>query len=319
MREVVVSDWLAGTDWAGWSRHALTGDASQRRYERLTGPAGQTAILMDANPDTCGTQRPFVMLARHLLELGLCAPEPHIFDEGLGLLILSDLGPVDFASHVKAAPDDELRLYETAVDAIKRIQSAPGPEGLIKMTPDIGVDMVDLAFDWAARDASVELKDSLKAELHRLLCQHDSGGYALSLRDFHAENLIWRARETGLNRVGLLDFQDAFLAHPVYDLVSLVRDVRRDVSADLLDPLLTRFDHGQSPEQTRSAFHTIAVQRNLRILGVFYRLAHQGKSSYLSLVPRVWAHIKQDLAFPEMKDLAPLVERAFSPLDRSHA
>ena len=83
----------------------------------------------------------------------------------------------------------------------------------------------------------------------------------------------------------------------------------------MLTPLLTQLA-GESGnlEDFRRAFHVMAVQRNLRILGIFHRLARQdGKTKYLSLIPRVWAHLKNDLATPDLIKLGHLVTKAFDP------
>ncbi|MBT8412558.1 MAG: phosphotransferase, partial [Octadecabacter sp.] len=136
----------------------------------------------------------------------------------------------------------------------------------------------------------------------------------LSLRDFHAENLLWRPERLGLARVGLLDFQDAFLAHPAYDLASLLRDARRDVSHALTDPMIALFAQRRKiPEQDlRHAFHILAVQRNLRIIGIFERLEKRdGKSGYRKLLPRVFGHLQTDLSSPSMAGLQPLIKSAF--------
>ncbi|MCF2871500.1 phosphotransferase [Octadecabacter sp. G9-8] len=319
MRSEIVSDWLARTDWANWHRNAMTGDASARRYERLTNGHGMNVILMDAPPDTCGSQSRFVEIAKHLRGLGLAAPQILDWDDGLGLMILEDLGEADFAKHLKSSPTEERELYEAAVDTLLALQSVAPPKRLDKMTPAVAADMIDIAFDWAAIEKSTDLAAELKANIHDLLKQVDPSPSVLSLRDFHAENLIWRPDHQGLSTVGLLDFQDAFVTHPTYDLASLLRDARRDVNPELLDILLPRLISGPTDRTAaRSAFHVIAIQRNLRILGIFNRLArHNGKTGYLDLIPRVRAHLRTDLEAPICADIAPLIERAFGTWDAS--
>jgi len=312
MRKLGLTEWLSTTEWAAWERQPVTGDASARRYERLIGPNGQSVIAMDAPPDICGTQKSFVDMARHLRSIDLAAPEIFAWDEELGLLILSDLGSTDFAQHLKSAPADEAKIYGNAVNVLRKLHSAPPPIGLTKMTPEIGTGMIDLAFDWAATDTSVELRTSIEDELHKLLTQVDPSPNALSLRDFHAENLIWRGDQAGTDCVGLLDFQDAFVTHPTYDLASLLKDARRDVQADMLDDLLYQLNPNANQDAQRLTFHVMAVQRNLRILGIFRRLAERdGKTRYLDFIPRVENHLRTDLSFPELAKLNTLVTRAF--------
>lgn len=314
MRNAILTDWLVRSEWSTWLRDPMTGDASARRYERLRGPSGNTVILMDAPPKICGSQSRFIDIAKHLTSLNLAAPQILNWDEELGILVLEDLGQSDFAIHMRSQPNSERDLYERAVDTLIALQSAPPPVGLTAMTPDVGTTMVDLAFEWAAIDQSADLQADIKSRIHALLARVDPTPGVLSLRDFHAENLVWRPDKIGLAQVGLLDFQDAFITHPTYDLASLLRDARRDVDPSFLDPLLQKMERSSgSIGPLKDAFHVMAVQRNLRILGIFQRLAHRdGKTGYLSLVPRVWAHLQSDLADPIFADLAPLIHRAFS-------
>jgi aminoglycoside/choline kinase family phosphotransferase len=317
MRNEIISDWLARTEWSAWRREPMTGDASARRYELLCSSSGTTVILMDAPPEICGSQSRFVAIAKHLSGLGLAAPNVLEWDDALGLMVLDDLGKVDFTTHLRGSPNEERHLYEAAVDTLLVLQSAPPPAGLSAMTPDVGANMLDLAFEWAATDQSPDLHVEIKTRVKSLLAELDPDPPVLSLRDFHAENLIWRPKLDASQRVGLLDFQDAFITHPTYDLVSLLRDARRDVDPNLLDPLLDRLTPDSVGREIQlAAFHVMAVQRNLRILGIFCRLAKRdGKTGYLKFLPRVIGHLRTDLRAPICADLAPLVGRAFVELD----
>lgn len=105
----------------------MTGDASERRYERLINQNGKSVILMDAPPETCGSQSRFVDIAVHLKSLNLLAPEVLERDDKKGLLILSDLGQHNFAQHLRATPKDETKLYSAAVNVLRSLQSTPPP------------------------------------------------------------------------------------------------------------------------------------------------------------------------------------------------
>ncbi len=314
MRSETVSNWLAQTPWGAWKPQPITSDASARGYERLFGPKGETVIVMDAPPATCGSQSEFIRLSDHLRQGGLAAPDILKWDENLGLMVLEDLGKTDFASHLTGNPQEEKRLYLAAIACLKQIQLCDAPSGLPEMTAETGVEMISLAFEWAAANTSLSLQTQIKEELQHLLSGLEPDRKALSLRDFHAENLIWRPDEKALLQVGLLDFQDAFLAHPAYDLASLLRDARRDVSEDLAQALIAEFARiKEIPEAAmQKAFHILAVQRNLRILGIFERLEKRdGKAGYRRLRPRVCAHLRRDLAAPDLHQLRPLVMEAF--------
>ncbi len=61
----------------------------------------------------------------------------------------------------------------------------------------------------------------------------EAKAWSVAHRDYHAENLIWLPQRSGDRRVGMIDFQDAVLAHPSWDLHSLLQDARRDVAPEL--------------------------------------------------------------------------------------
>ena len=126
-------------------------------------------------------------------------------------------------------------------------------------------------------------------------------------RDYHAENLLWLPERSGVARVGLLDFQDAMLGHPAYDLVSILQDARRDVPKLVEAAMIDRYlaQQPQDPEAFRAAYAILGVQRNLRIVGAFAKLClHVGKPRYVDLLPRVWEFVERNLAHPALEPVA---------------
>ncbi len=306
-REMLLADLLDRGGWADWRQTPFAGDASKRRYLRLESPdRNGSVIVMDASPDSGETVQPFVTIAWHLTGIGLAAPRILASDTAAGLLVLDDLGRADFAKWIGDTPDDEGRLYGAAVDTLIRMQAAPPPPGLTALTPAAAGAMVGVVSEWYAPGDTTGLQDAVIDAFSRLV----DPVLVLSLRDFHAENLIWRPDRAGTDRVGLLDFQDAFLAHPAYDLASLLRDARRDVSADVSAAMIARFASATraDPAAFGATFACLAAQRNLRILGIFARLVNRdGKAKYAALMPRVWGHLTTDLAHPALSDLRALV------------
>lgn len=298
----------AFADRAGWGtadRRPLAGDASNRRYLRLQMGAG-TAVLMDAPPDRGEDVRPFVKIARHLSALGLSAPAILAADEAAGLLLLEDLGDGIFAHLASADPTMETPLYLAAAGALAALQSAPPPADLTRFTPEVMADLSRLVFDWYAPDTSPQDAADVTARLRDALARTAPAPTVLSLRDFHAENLLWLPDRAGAARVGLLDFQDAVVAHPAYDLVSLLADARRDVAEQTRAATVRHFLDltGHAETTFTSAAAALSVQRNLRILGIFARLARRdGKTGYLRFLPRVWRLLLRDLGHPALADL----------------
>jgi aminoglycoside/choline kinase family phosphotransferase len=131
------------------------------------------------------------------------------------------------------------------------------------------------------------------------------------IRDFHSPNLLWLPQRQGIARVGLLDFQDAVMGPPAYDLASLLQDARVDVPELMEITLLgryvkTRFESETDfdPAAFTTAYSTLAAQRASKVLGIFSRLDRRdGKPQYLRHMPRVWRYLQRSLMHPELADL----------------
>lgn len=295
-----LKDFVGQTIWRDWTWQAVTGDASNRRYWRLCN-ADQTVILMDDDPELGGSTVPFAEIAKLLLSAQLQAPNILAHDSDQGFMIISDLGSTDIAAWLRQNPADERQLYQTATDVLVKLHHVEAPTDLPKMTSQSGGAMLELTAEYYCRHDASALVD----EMQVALAEHAPRSDTLALRDYHAENLIWRAKHDGIDRVGLLDFQDAFIAPAGYDLVSLLTDARRDVSPDIAREIATYFMGKIGADPTFSAqLACLGIQRNLRILGIFGRLSLlYGKPKYLDLIPRVWGYIENDLGHPAMRIL----------------
>lgn len=287
MPEAAQTSFLDGTVWQDARIVPLAKDASVRRYHRLTAPGGETAIL--AHDPSPASLRAFVSVGAHLLSLGLSAPRVFKTDERAGLLLLEDFGDALFPKVIAQAPEMENRLYHSAIDALFGLHTAP-PPSLRPFSLDDMADQAMVAFAWYGGRPAPDLQPILQ----EVFARHIAAPTALMLRDVHAENLIWLPEREGPARTGLLDFQDARLASPLYDFVSLIEDARRDVPRPLADALYQRAaEHfGMSYANTQTEVAALSLQRNLRILGVFARLClRDGRQDYLRFVPRVWGHV----------------------------
>ena len=308
---------LSGTDWAGAELRPLAGDASLRSYQRLHRADGSTAVLMDAPPGSGEDIRPFCAMARHLTALGLSAPALLKEDAEAGLLLLEDLGDALYARVIAEDPALAAPLYDAAAEALRVLHAAPPPEGLAAYDTGIMTQMSVLAYTWYQAGATGQGVRNLPffvTTLQPLLATLETEPPVVILRDYHAENLLWLPDRDGAARTGLLDFQDAMLGHPAYDLVSMLQDARRDVDPALEDAMVPRFAAatGRDPDTFRRAYDLLGVQRNLRILGVFARLSmHYGRPRYVDFIPRVWGLLCRSLDRP---GLEPLRERLLTDL-----
>ncbi len=303
---------LARNGWESARRFPLAGDASFRRYERLE-RGDKRAMLMDAPPPKEDV-RPFVVVARHLRALGLAAPEVMAEDPELGALILEDFGDATFTRVLAERPMEERPLYELATDVLIRLHRlAPAqavPKGLDSYDHKRLLDEAMLLFDWyypavMGERASVQAqREYVMAWLGTALMGLSDLPPTLVLRDFHVDNLMVRAAGKGIDRCGLLDFQDALEGPRAYDLMSLLEDARRDLAPGLADAMIARY-FAAFPDLDRAKFTSdfaiLAAQRHAKVIGIFTRLlARDGKPDYLAHIPRVWRLLERRLDHPAL-------------------
>ncbi|MFK7939569.1 MAG: aminoglycoside phosphotransferase family protein [Roseovarius sp.] len=310
-RDAEIDRFLTHAGWQNASVAPLAGDASNRRYLRLSRDAGRDkAVLMDAPAEKGEDVRPFIRIATWLKTSGFSAPEIFAQDEKLGFLLLEDLGDALFARVVPDDPELEMRLYCAATDLLGALHDIQPPSQLECYSVEVMTNAAALAYDWyldAVSGPNDEAKAHFIAQLTDLLSTHAPASDVLIQRDYHSENLLWLPERSGVARVGLLDFQDAMLGHRAYDLVSLLQDARRDVPLEIEQQMITHYAQatGQNPAQFDAAYHVLGAQRNLRILGVFARLCvRDGKAHYVDLIPRVWEALQRDLRHPALHSIA---------------
>lgn len=303
---------LAQAGWERATRVSLAGDASTRRYERLT-LQGETRILMDQPPGSPDDVACFARIDRHLLAIGLSAPIIHAQDLDQGFLLLEDFGDGVFARLIADDPAVEMPLMQAAVDVLVQIAASPPAPDIPDLTVKDWAGAAGLALDWYRFALTGDKGEAgvFLTTLQEALAQVE-GPKVMILRDYHAENLMWLPGRQGVQRVGLLDFQLAQMGQRGYDLVSLLQDARRDVSPTVEAAMIRHYldRTGGTEAAFLPAYATLGAQRALRILGIFARLClMDGKPGYVAMIPRVWAQLQRNLARPELADLRALCDR----------
>ncbi len=304
---------LTKNRWDGWDIANLAGDASPRKYYRLSsGP--KTAVLMDAPIKSCGSLEPFIRISEYLTDHGFSAPKIIARDLSRGFLILEDLGDNLFSSLLMNNPEMEMEIYLVALDILITLREKALPANIPAYTPKIQGELATLSLTWYAQNI---LEDEIPKKDVTYLTTLVSDAIAdlnekqvFVHRDYHAENLLWLPERTGLKKTGIIDFQDGSSGQTSYDLVSLVEDARRDISKQLKDKLLKRYAEltGDSLSAVEKGVAISGIQRNLRIIGVFARLAiRDSKSWYVDYIPRVWNYLMSDLEVAKKGDLTSFV------------
>jgi tRNA threonylcarbamoyl adenosine modification protein YjeE len=322
-------------------RWPIRGDASTRSYERLFLNPG-TAILMNSPPRPDGPPikdgksysaiahlaenvRPFVALSRALRERGFSAPEIYAADIENGFLVIEDLGEDGLVSHAEPPAPIE-HLYASAIDTLIALHTIELPPKLpvspriehVLPAYDLDAFLVEaeLLLDWylphrGAASLPRPMRDYFTSLWRAALGDIAAGPKTWVLRDYHSPNLLWLPARQGIAQVGLLDFQDAVMGPAAYDVASLLMDARVDVPSEMALTLLSRYVVGRvaadpnfSPDEFARHYVTLGAQRATKILGIFARLAKRdGKTQYLTHLPRVWGYLSRALAHPSLSKL----------------
>jgi aminoglycoside/choline kinase family phosphotransferase len=317
-----LDEFLTRYGWTDAQISPVAGDASFRRYFRVNSATRGKAILMDAPPPHEDPQ-PFLDIAQYLTGHQFRAPEIYGTDLTRGLVLLEDFGDRRMREHLDDHPEDESQIYRAAIDTIVRLAGTPAADAqpydmatylreVQLLTewymPAMGLSCDANAFDQMWVDALAPLAS----------CQD-----VTVLRDYHAENIM--LLDDG--EQGIIDFQDALVGHPAYDLVSLLQDARRDVRPELEADMLAYYLTAANPGSDFDAHYALlGAQRNTKIIGIFTRLwKRDGKERYLSFLPRMWGLLERDLAHPALASVKqwfdthiPTEVRSLSPLDIAH-
>jgi len=301
-----IAEFLKQAGWGGAVIDPIPGDASFRRYFRISRD-GQPAMLMHAPPPHEDPQ-PFLDVASYLSEQGMRAPEIYAADAAQGWVLLEDFGNDRMRDWLDDNPTGEMAAYAGAIDALVRLHAAPpgpfAPYDMVVYQREAG-----LLTEWYCPAIGLNVDEAgyraaWDAVLAPMLARQSPG--VSVLRDYHAENIMLLGDPATGAPQGLIDFQDALVGHAAYDLVSLLQDARREVSPQLeramLDLYLEQVDAGADFE---ADYARLGAQRNTKIVGIFTRLnKRDGKPHYLDFIPRVWQAMERDLAHPALGPVA---------------
>lgn len=312
-----------------WARRTLdmpdlelasaSSDASFRSYWRTVGPQ-PALIIMDAPPGEEDV-RPWLAIGRRLAQAGIHVPRVHAEDAGRGFVLIEDFGRRLYLDEL--ADDTADALYAEAMDALLAIQS--GVDGTTLPAYDGDFLHRELALlrpwfleshlGWAGTPARrAVLEKAFGVIVDDILTQPRCFVH----RDFHSRNLML----TRHRRPGVIDFQGALYGPLTYDLVSLLRDCYIAWDATRVDTWREGYRHrlveaglldaGVDAERFRRWFDLAGLQRHLKVLGIFCRLAlRDGKPGYLADLPRVLGYVLDVAArYPELADLAHLLGEA---------
>jgi len=289
---------------------------------------GSTLIVMDAPPqhEDC---RPFLHVAKLFEDAGTHVPHVYAQDLSQGFLLLSDLGNTTYLQALTTANARD--LYGAATDALIKIQLASRENELPPYDETLLLREMRLFPEWyIGKHLNVTLSEAQSAKLETVFARVIANNLAQPRvyvhRDYHSRNLmVIDPPANGPLRVerivavqpnpGIIDFQDAVYGPITYDLASLFKDAYIHwKEAEIIDWLIRYWEKarkvGLPVHEDFSVFYRdyewMAVQRHLKVLGIFARLYHRdGKEGYLKDLPLVMAYLRA--ACVRYIDLKPLL------------
>ena len=281
----------------------VAGDASNRRYFRLTLAAG-TYILAEAPPATEKNEA-FLATRELLAGAGVAVPAVYAADLARGYLLLEDLGDRVMLAELDAGSVDG--CYGRACEVLSQMAALPADQLALPAYDEtlLGEELgrfphwfVDSLLGGSLSEKERLVMDQLFEKLISCALEQPR---VLVHRDFHSRNLMPQDED----RLAVIDFQDAVVGPVSYDLVSLLRDCYIQWPAEQVtgwalahrDRLCAR---GLLPQVDDARFMRwfdwMGLQRHLKVLGTFARLyLRDGKPAYLEDLPLVIHYVVEIL------------------------
>nr|WP_312822385.1 phosphotransferase [Acinetobacter oleivorans] len=320
-REQLIYTWLTSVLENDQFKIAfLAGDASFRRYARIQ-LQNKTYMLMDAPPEKEDCV-PFVTIDEFFAGHGVRVPQIVAKDLAQGFLLLEDFGDVLLSTLLNDETVD--KYYEQSFKQLIQLQSIDGTNQFPAYSYDKLMSEMQLLTDWMLPSLTIqptaEQKKTIDDAFNFLARAAVAQPQVIVHRDFHSRNLMKIENELEL---GVIDFQDAVIGADTYDLISITRDAYVQWNAEhvyqwfrtFYDLLPESAKQNRSFEQFKRDADLMAIQRHIKILGIFVRLFERdGKSGYLKDLPRVmWYLLEESRGYAELEEFMVFMNNIVMP------
>jgi N-acetylmuramate 1-kinase len=330
---------------------ALAGDASSRRYYRavMRAPGAPKSVIVMELPAGSALplsseelaifkqdpkELPFLNMHRFLSGIGVRVPKLYGHWQNEGILLLEDLGDTALWDRVQSLPADEvLTWYEKAVDELLILQirgTEARDEACVAFQQRFDFRLYMWEFDHfleygLEKRPGTCIAGTLIEELRRIFSDiaHRLDRYpsCLNHRDYHSWNLMIHD-----DAVAVIDFQDALLAPPQYDLASLLNDRITDsvIQPQMEDHLVSYYLRQRAgiekrpidSDDFREIYLLSAIQRDFKVVGRFYYLdLVKGKPGYRKFIPPTVRRLKRNLArLPQLESIIPTLAEHYEEM-----
>ena len=297
----------------------IKGDASFRKFFRKKNK-NFSSILIFAKKEKNKNLVIYDAINRILNKNKILAPKLYKENYTKNLIEIQDFGDETIFNIFKKNNIDKFSYYKKIIDVLNKIQSIKdrkiknfqNKNYLIpKYTRKILLNETNLFCDWyvnknLSKNFRREFRKKFKKIIVKLSMSLKLKDDVFVHRDFHVSNLMLINK-----KIGVIDSQDALIGNRAYDLASLIDDVRINTSIKLKQKVYQHYIRKQkklSINKFKNDFEILSMLRNLKIIGIFTRLAlRDGKKNYLKLIPNAWKlmriRINQNELFKDLKDL----------------
>ena len=320
-REQLIQTWLQAVLQSDqFEISFLAGDASFRRYARIK-LQNKTYMLMDAPPEKEDCV-PFVSIDEFFDGHGVRVPHIVAKDLTQGLLLLEDFGDVVLSTLLNDETVDQ--YYAQSFKQLIELQQIDGKDHLPAYSYEKLMTEMRLLTEWMLPSLNIQPTEqqleTIEQAFDFLAIEATQQPQVIVHRDFHSRNLMKIDHEQEL---GVIDFQDAVIGADTYDLISITRDAYVQWNAERVYEWFEVFynllpaaaKENRSFEQFKRDADLMAIQRHLKILGIFVRLFERdGKSGYLKDLPRVmWYLLEESQGYDELNDFMQFIRDVVMP------
>ena len=288
----------------GKSLKKLKGDASLRTFFRNK-KKKSSSIIVYANKNKRSNLLIYDSINQILLKNNILAPKLLSENYSKNYIEIEDFGDQTIFNLLKKSRTNKLVIFKRIIRLLNKLQLIRQRKiinfkkknyKIPNYQPKILLEEAKLFSDWYVDPYLVKSKKSIFKKkfikvVKNLIKKLHYKNITFVHRDFHISNLMMVK-----NEIALIDNQDALIGNKAYDLASLIDDVRFKTSNDIKKKLFNYYLKSQkkiNKLHIKNDFEIISVLRNLKIIGIFKRLAvRDKKKKYLKLIPNAWNLIK---------------------------
>ena len=283
----------------------IKSDASFRKFFRVQHKKKNKKFILFSSPPSKENNTEYIKNSKLFFKIGLSVPKVTDYDKKKGLFLIEDFGNNTYSKYLKDG-FSEHKLYNLAVENLIYLQknSYFFLKKKTKYTNKKFIDEIKLFLLWYwpaifKKKPKILIINSFLKIWKELLKPVLGGKKVIVHRDFHIDNLFFLKDRIGIQKCGLIDFQDAVVGPRAYDLVSLLEDARRDVNKRIYNQIYTKFENTLNKNDKKrftKEYQILAANRHIKVIGIFTRLfMRDRKKKYLKHIPRLWRLLEKNL------------------------